>query len=88
MTTQRQALEAALSALESERSMAADDQGNYTVEVTPKRILAAIEKVKAAADIKPKYYSAETVSEGGWADFVSPSKGGHSSSNSLISPAV
>ena len=48
MTTQKQALEAALSALESERIMAADAQGNYTVEVTPKRILDAIEKVKAA----------------------------------------
>lgn len=48
MTTQRQALEAALSVLESERIMAADAQGNYTVEVTPKRIIDAIEKVKAA----------------------------------------
>jgi hypothetical protein len=46
--TQKQALEAALSALESERIMAQDDQGNYTVEVTPKRILDAIEQVKAA----------------------------------------
>ena len=48
MTTQRQALEAALSALESERIMAKDGQSNYTVEVTPKRILDAIEKVKVA----------------------------------------
>jgi hypothetical protein len=48
MTTQKQALEAALSALESERIMAKDDQGDYTVEVTPKRIIDAIEKVKAA----------------------------------------
>lgn len=48
MTTQRQALEAALSALESERIMAQDGQGNYTVEATPKRILEAIEKVRAA----------------------------------------
>lgn len=48
MTTQKQALEAALSALESERIMAKDVQGNYTVEVTPKRIIDAIEKVKAA----------------------------------------
>jgi hypothetical protein len=46
--TQNQALEAALSALESERIMAADAQGNYTVEVTPNRILDAIAKVKAA----------------------------------------
>ena len=48
MTTQRQALEAALSALESERIMGADAQGDYTLELTPKRILAAVEQVKAA----------------------------------------
>lgn len=48
MSNKREALEAALNALESERIMAADDQGNYTVEVTSKRILDAIEKVKAA----------------------------------------
>lgn len=53
MTTQRQALEAALSALESERIMAKDGQSNYTVEVTPKRILDAIVKVKEAL-VEPK----------------------------------
>lgn len=48
MSNKREALEAALSTLESERIMAADAQGKYTVEVTPKRIIAAIEKIKAA----------------------------------------
>jgi hypothetical protein len=48
MSNKREALEAALSALESERIMAKDGQGNYTIEVTPKRIIDAIEKVKAA----------------------------------------
>jgi hypothetical protein len=48
MSNKREALEAALSALESERIMAADAQGNYTVEVTPKRIQDAIAKVNAA----------------------------------------
>ena len=48
MSNKREALETALSALESERIMGADAQGNYTVEVTPKRILDAIAKVKAA----------------------------------------
>lgn len=48
MSNKREALEAALSALESERIMAADSAGNYTIEITPKRITEAIAKVKAA----------------------------------------
>lgn len=73
MTTQKQALEAALSALESERIMAKDGQGNYNKEVTPKRILDAVEKVKAALaepaqePVAKQYKHSKT---GEWCNFI------------------
>lgn len=51
MSMVKEALKSALCALESERIMGADDQGNYTVEITSKRIQDAIAKIKAALTV-------------------------------------
>lgn len=73
MSNKREALEAALSALESERIMAQDGQGNYTVEATPKRILDAIEKVKGALaepEQEPVARQFKDLKTGDWCNFI------------------
>ena len=77
MTTQTEALKLALEALNTNRVMAKDSEGNYTREITPKLIVEAIAAIKAALEaqrmaqpekepVASKHYYFEYVGFGRW----------------------